>query len=128
VTHKKNTADPVKSAILQSFRVDMNSPAPLFELRLAAFPKCWTKCGNCAGDGSFVAEIVAQPGDMLKFNDTVIRTETSKVTTDVPTLRAGRVVAVHVAVGDEVREDTLIATLELPRPATPAVSEASISL
>lgn len=85
----------------------------LFELRLAAFPKCWSTCGNCAGDGSFVAEIVVQPGDILRFNDTVIRTETSKVTTDVPAPRAGRVVAVHVAVGDEITEDSLIATLDL---------------
>lgn len=61
-----------------------------------------------------MAEIVVKPGDELQFNDTVIRTETSKVSTDVPTPRAGRVVAVHVAVGDEVREDTLIATLQLP--------------
>jgi len=92
----------------------MNAIAPaLFELRLAAFPKCWSTCGNCAGDGSFVAEIVVRPGDVLQFNDTVIRTETSKVSTDVPTPRAGRVVAVHVAVGDEVREDTLIATLDI---------------
>ncbi|MBN8443323.1 MAG: dihydrolipoamide acyltransferase [Thauera sp.] len=89
-----------------------STPA-LFELRLAAFPKCWSTCGNCAGDGSFVSEIVVKPGDELRFNDTVIRTETSKVSTDVPTTRAGRVVAVHVAVGDEVCEDTLIATLEL---------------
>ena len=93
--------------------MSLSTPS-LYEFRLAAFPKCWSTCGNCAGDGSFVTEIVVKPGDVLRFNDVVIRTETSKVNTDVPTPRAGRVVAVHVAVGDEVREDTLIATLELP--------------
>ncbi len=52
------------------------------------------------------------PGDVVAFNQTIVRTETSKVTTDVPTDRAGRVVAVHVRVGDVLPEDTLIATLE----------------
>ena len=40
------------------------------------------------------------PGDVVRFNQTIVRTETSKVSTDVPSSVAGRVVSVHVQVGD----------------------------
>jgi pyruvate/2-oxoglutarate dehydrogenase complex dihydrolipoamide acyltransferase (E2) component len=73
---------------------------------------CWKSCGNCAGEGAFVTEVLIAPGDEIRFNQVIVRTETSKVSTDVPTTVAGRVVSVHVQVGDELGEDTLIARVE----------------
>jgi len=48
----------------------------------------------------------------LRFNQTIVRTETNKVTTDIPTTAAGRVISVYVQVGDELQEDMPIALLE----------------
>lgn len=76
------------------------------------WPVCWKSCGNCAGEGAFVTEVLIAPGDEVSFNQVIVRTETSKVSTDVPTSVAGRVVSVHVQVGDELAEDTLIARVE----------------
>ena len=94
----------------------MSSTAPAIEIRSPLWPRCWTSCGNCAGEGAFVIEVLIAPGDLVHFNQTIVRTETSKVVTDVPSTRAGRVVSVHVQVGDELKEDQLICSLE-PLPA-----------
>lgn len=82
------------------------------EVRSPLWPVCWRSCGNCAGEGVFVTEVLIAPGDVVRFNQTIVRTETSKVSTDVPTSVAGRVVSVHVPVGDAFPEDTLIAMIE----------------
>ena len=57
-------------------------------------------------------EVLISPGDVVRFNQTIVRTETNKVTTDIPTTAAGRVISVHVQVGDELQEDMPIALLE----------------
>ena len=90
----------------------MSSPTTAIEVRSPLWPKCWKSCGNCAGEGAFVIEVLIAPGDIVSFNQTIVTTETNKVTTEVPTDRAGRVVSVHVAVGDELQEDQLIAMIE----------------
>jgi len=90
----------------------MSSTSTAVQVRSPLWPKCWTSCGNCAGEGAFVIEVLIAPGDVVSFNQTIVRTETNKVTTDVPTDRAGRVVSVHVAVGDELKQDQLMAVIE----------------
>lgn len=82
------------------------------EVRSPLWPVCWKSCGNCAGEGAFVTEVLIAPGDVIQFNQVIVRTETSKVSTDVPTSVAGRVVSVHVQVGDELPEDVLIALID----------------
>ena len=82
------------------------------EVRSPLWPVCWKSCGNCAGEGAFVTEVLIAPGDEVSFNQVIVRTETSKVSTDVPTSVAGRVVSVHVQVGDELAEDVLIALID----------------
>ena len=77
-------------------------------------------CGPCAGraaatapaKGAFVTEVLIAPATRIRFNQVIVRTETSKVSTDVPTSVAGRVVSVHVQAGDELAEDMLIARVE----------------
>ena len=86
-------------------------PAPV-EVRPPLWPVCWKSCGNCAGEGAFVTEVLIAPGDEVSFNQVIVRTETSKVSTDVPTSVAGRVVSVHVQVGAELPEDVLIALID----------------
>lgn len=57
-------------------------------------------------------EVLISPGDVVRFNQTIVRTETNKVTTDIPTTAASRVISVYVQVGDELQEDMPIALLE----------------
>ena len=87
-------------------------PSATIEVRSPIWPKCWKTCGNCAGEGAFVIEVLISPGDVLRFNQTIVRTETNKVTTDIPTTAASRVISVYVQVGDELQEDMPIALLE----------------
>ena len=87
-------------------------PSVAIEVRSPIWPKCWKTCGNCAGEGAFVIEVLISPGDVLRFNQTIVRTETNKVTTDIPTTAASRVISVYVQVGDELQEDMPIALLE----------------
>ena len=49
------------------------------EVRSPLWPVCWKSCGNCAGEGAFVTEVLIAPGDEVSFNQVIVRTETSKV-------------------------------------------------
>jgi dihydrolipoamide dehydrogenase len=59
-----------------------------------------------------IIEVLAGPGDALRVDDPVITLETDKASMDVPATEAGKVVSMHVAVGDKVSTGDLIATLE----------------
>lgn len=76
------------------------------------YPECWETCGSCANGDVFVIEVHVKPGDVLRFDDSLITLETGKVSLDIPSPHAGTIVEVMVSEGDRLAEGDLIATLE----------------
>lgn len=76
------------------------------------YPECWETCGSCANGEVFVIEVHVKPGDVLRFDDSLITLETGKVSLDIPSPHAGTIVEVMVSEGDRLAEGDLIATLE----------------
>jgi pyruvate dehydrogenase E2 component (dihydrolipoamide acetyltransferase) len=58
-----------------------------------------------------VIEIAVKPGDEVAVGDLLMLIESDKASMEIAAETAGRVVAVHVAVGDEVGTGTRVATL-----------------
>ena len=58
-----------------------------------------------------VIEILVKPGDVINAEDPLITLESEKATMDIPAPYAGTVVAISVAVGDQIGEGALILTL-----------------
>jgi biotin carboxyl carrier protein len=85
---------------------------PLIPVRMPKYPECWESCGSCASGDVFILEVLVQPGDILQCDDNILTLETGKVALDIPTPRAGRVAAVHVAAGDPVDAGALLVSLE----------------
>jgi pyruvate/2-oxoglutarate dehydrogenase complex dihydrolipoamide acyltransferase (E2) component len=83
-----------------------------FFVRMPKYPECWKSCGSCASGDVFVLELLVKVGDVIARDDNVLTLETGKVTLDIPSPAAGRVVAIHVTAGDIVAEGTLLASLE----------------
>ena len=59
-----------------------------------------------------IIEVLVSPDDQLHVEDSVIVLETEKASMDVPATHAGKVLAVHVSVGDKVSASDVILTLE----------------
>ena len=49
-----------------------------------------------------IIEVLVSPGDELQVEDSIIVLETDKASMDVPATHAGKVISVHVSVGDKV--------------------------
>lgn len=77
------------------------------------YPECWETCGNCANGEVFVIEVHVKPGDVLRFDDSLITLETGKVSLDIPSPHAGTIVEVMVSEGDKLAEGDVIATLDV---------------
>ena len=58
-----------------------------------------------------VIDILVKPGDVIKPEDPLITLESEKATMDIPAPQGGTVVAINVAVGDQIGEGALILTL-----------------
>ena len=58
-----------------------------------------------------VIDILVKPGDVIKPEDPLITLESEKATMDIPAPFGGTVLAVSVAVGDQISEGALILTL-----------------
>ena len=86
------------------------------EIRMPKYPECWESCGNCANGDVFILEVLVSIGDHLKRDDNILTLETGKVALDIPTPKAGQVLAIHVAAGDHVAEYALLLTLLEPEP------------
>lgn len=65
-----------------------------------------------AGDKVWVIETPLRPGDFIMADDTLVTVECDKATLEVPSPRAGRIVAVHVKPGDAVTKHTALVDLE----------------
>lgn len=77
------------------------------------YPECWETCGSCANGEVFVIEVHVKPGDVLRFDDSLITLETGKVSLDIPSPQAGTVLEVRVSEGDKLAEGDVIATLDV---------------
>jgi dihydrolipoamide dehydrogenase len=58
-------------------------------------------------------EVLVAPGDEVLQEDSLLVLESDKATMDVPAPYSGRIVELKVAVGDKVREGTLIGKMEI---------------
>ena len=68
-----------------------------------------------------VIEVHVSPGDVVAVEDPLVTLESDKATMDVPSPVAGTIGEVRIAVGDQVSEGDVVATLEGgEQPATPA--------
>jgi dihydrolipoamide dehydrogenase len=82
-----------------------------------------------------VIELLVQPGDAVKKEDSLVTLESDKATMDVPSTHAGTVKEVRVKLGDKVSQGTVIALLEAdeatkapaPAAAAPAAAPSSPS-
>lgn len=82
------------------------------EVRMPKYPECWETCGNCANGQVFVLDVLVKPGDVVRFDDSLITLETGKVSLDIPSPHAGTIVEVFACEGAEIAEGELIATVE----------------
>lgn len=79
-----------------------------------------------------IIEILVQPGDTLKAEDSILTLESDKATMDVPCPEAGQVAELLVKVGDRVSEGSAILRLEtgsgaVAAPAPPATEAPAAS-
>jgi pyruvate dehydrogenase E2 component (dihydrolipoamide acetyltransferase) len=58
-----------------------------------------------------VIDVLVKPGDVIKAEDPLITLESEKATMDIPAPSGGTVLAINVAVGDQIAEGALILTL-----------------
>ncbi|TWO79384.1 dihydrolipoamide acyltransferase [Denitratisoma oestradiolicum] len=84
----------------------------LVEVPMPRYPECWDSCGNCANGDVFVIEVHVSPGDVIRFDDNLITLETGKVSLDIPSPHAGRIVEVRVTEGEELAEGQIIVVME----------------
>ena len=59
-----------------------------------------------------VIEVLVQPGDAVKKEDSLVTLESDKATMEVPSSHTGTVKEIRVKVGDKVSQGTVIATLD----------------
>lgn len=81
------------------------------KIQMPKYPECWESCGNCANGDIFILELLVKPGERIERDDNILTLETGKVSLDIPSPYAGRVLEVHVAEGDHVTEGALLLTL-----------------
>ncbi len=72
-----------------------------------------------------VIEILVQPGDAVKKEDSLVTLESDKATMDVPSTHAGTVKEIRVKMGDRVSQGTVIAMLETAAAAAAAAPAAA---
>ena len=76
-----------------------------------------------------VAKLLVRPGDEVAVDQSVLEVETEKAVVEVPSTVGGKVMEVHVAPGDEVREGTLVLTLAAQgAPTEPSASPAAAAV
>ena len=59
-----------------------------------------------------VIEVLVQPGDTIRAEQSLITVESDKASMEIPSSHAGVVKDIKVKLGDKVREGTVVLTLE----------------
>ena len=73
-----------------------------------------------------VIEVMVSAGDTLNTDDPVVTLESDKASMDVPTPFAGRVDSVHVKVGDQVSEGSLLITMRAAAGTSPGTTRGDV--
>ncbi|NBV76248.1 MAG: branched-chain alpha-keto acid dehydrogenase subunit E2, partial [Methylococcaceae bacterium] len=60
-----------------------------------------------------IIDVPVSVGDVVVVEQTLAVMETDKATMDLPSSAAGKIVQLHIKVGDKVAQGTLVATVEL---------------
>ena len=60
-----------------------------------------------------IIEVLIVPGDVIEVEDSIIILESDKATMEIPSPYAGKVISIHVNVGDRIAEDAIIAKIEV---------------
>ncbi|MFT5975536.1 MAG: pyruvate/2-oxoglutarate dehydrogenase complex dihydrolipoamide acyltransferase (E2) component, partial [Gammaproteobacteria bacterium] len=60
-----------------------------------------------------IIEVLIVPGDVIEAEDPVIILESDKASMEIPSPYSGKVISVHINVGDRISEGTEIAKLEV---------------
>ena len=81
-------------------------------IHMPKYPECWESCGSCASGNVFILELLVKPGEMIERDDNILTLETGKISLDIPSPYAGRVLEIHVTEGDTVDAGALLVTLE----------------
>lgn len=71
-----------------------------------------------------VIELLVQPGEQIRAEQSLLTVESDKASMEIPSSHAGRVRALHVQVGDKVRQGSLLLTLDIAEGAQPADARA----
>lgn len=82
------------------------------EVRMPRYPECWESCGACGSGDVFILEIFAIPGQHIDADENILSLETGKVALDIPSPHSGKVIEIHVEIGDQVPEGAVLFTLE----------------
>ncbi len=72
-----------------------------------------------------VIEVLVQPGDTIKAEQSLITVESDKASMEIPSSLGGVVRELKVKLGDKVKRDSVVVTLEVADAAAPAASVAS---
>jgi len=114
--HRSTVVDEKKSGGARS-----TSPAPTIAMTSTPSPGPVEVAVPDIGDFSEVdvIEVLVAPGDSVEPESPLVTLETDKATMDVPSPRAGKVLQVHVSVGDKVSRGSLLLLME------PALGEAA---
>ncbi len=72
-----------------------------------------------------VIELLVKPGDRIKAEQSLITVESDKASMEIPASHAGVVKELKVALGDKVREGTVVLVLEAEGAAAPAAAPAA---
>ena len=63
-------------------------------------------------DGADILDVLVSEGDVIEVDQNIVEIETDKATAEVPSKQAGKVVKVHVSIGDSVTVGAALITLE----------------
>jgi pyruvate dehydrogenase E2 component (dihydrolipoamide acetyltransferase) len=71
-----------------------------------------------------VIELMVKVGDVVKADQSLITVESDKASMEIPSSHAGTVTAIKVAVGDKVKQGSIVVALEVAGAAAPAPAAA----
>ena len=107
-------AEPVVEAVVEAPAVSA-APAPATEQVIEV------RVPDLGGlEQVEVIELVANIGDKLDAEESLLILESDKASMDIPVEKAGTLVSMNVAVGDKVNEGDVVATMKVVTPSAPS--------
>ena len=78
-------------------------------------------------EGAEISEVVVEPGDIVKEEDTILVLESDKASMEIPAEVNGKVIETPVSVGDEVKTGQILIKVEISDFIEPVVEEPSLT-